>query len=255
MKKYINLILLLVLTATITASDLNWRSFENAQQIAKSENKIILIDFYTDWCGWCKKMDNETYSNETIINLLNEDFVTVKINPEKQGNIKLEDQTISWERFAAEVGVSGFPATAFFTPNNQLIDLVPGYYDPENMELLLNFMSKGMYQKISFQDYRLFNEVQTLASIENSSPELDFVLGYFHLRFFGEKEKAYKSFKSALDKELQNKELYAALHLSANEKEKQSNNWLAKAEENGYTDESQLDDLIIRYVKDIFSSE
>lgn len=255
MIKYINLFLFLALGAMLLASDLNWRTFEEALKIAKTEDKVILVDFFTDWCGWCKKMDSETYSNKEIVDLLHKDFVTVKINPEKQGSITLGDQTLSWERFAAEVGVTGYPATAFFTPNFQLIDLVPGYYDPGNMELLLNFMSKEMYQKISFQDYRLFNEVQTLASIENSSPELDFVLGYFLLRFFGEKEKAYKSFKSALDKELQNKELYAALHLSANENEQESNNWLTKAEERGYTNESQLDDLVVRYVQDIFAAE
>ena len=197
MKKYIILILLLVLTTVITASDLNWRSFEDAHKIAQTENKIILIDFYTDWCGWCKKMDNETYSNEKIIDLLNEDFVTVKINPEKQGSIELGGQTMTWEQFAADVGVTGYPATAFFTPDFKLIDLIPGYYDPKNMEMVLKFMSDAIYEKISFQDYRLFHEVQTLASAQNSDPELDFILGYFHLRFFDQKEKAYNSFKTA----------------------------------------------------------
>ena len=57
--------------------------FESGFVKAKREGKILLVDVYTDWCGYCKKMDRETYTDAKIIEKLNKDFVMVKLNPEK----------------------------------------------------------------------------------------------------------------------------------------------------------------------------
>lgn len=61
---------------------LQWYEYADGYNKAKAENKILLVDAYTDWCGWCKVMDRETYTNAAVIAALNQDFVCVKFNPE-----------------------------------------------------------------------------------------------------------------------------------------------------------------------------
>ena len=100
------------------------RDLSAAKELAQSENKPILIDFYTEWCGWCKKLDKDTYQNGRVIAQA-EAFVCVKIDAEKN------------QQLAREFNVRGFPSTAFLQPDGSLIEVVPGYLPPDNfLELL-----------------------------------------------------------------------------------------------------------------------
>jgi thioredoxin-related protein len=68
---------------------LKWLSLKEASTKVKAENKLILIDLYTDWCSWCKVMDKNTYTNKELIKYVNEKFYAVKLNAETR-------ETISW---------------------------------------------------------------------------------------------------------------------------------------------------------------
>jgi uncharacterized protein YyaL (SSP411 family) len=57
-----------------------WLTFEEAIALHKENPKKVLIDLYTDWCGWCKVMDRETYSNAEISTYINENFYPIKFN-------------------------------------------------------------------------------------------------------------------------------------------------------------------------------
>nr|MBP7512354.1 DUF255 domain-containing protein [Bacteroidia bacterium] len=62
--------------------ELKWYKWNEGYPVAQKDGKLILVDAYTDWCGWCKKMDRDTYSNPDIIKKLNKHFVVIKFNPE-----------------------------------------------------------------------------------------------------------------------------------------------------------------------------
>jgi len=64
-----------------------WMSFEQAMEKSKSEKRKIFIDVYTDWCGWCKVMDKNTFSEANVAKILNEEFYPVKFNAEQRENI------------------------------------------------------------------------------------------------------------------------------------------------------------------------
>jgi thioredoxin-related protein len=61
-----------------------WLSLQESEVAYKKEKKPILIDLYTNWCGWCKVMDKKTYANKNVIGYLNEKFYTVKLNAENK---------------------------------------------------------------------------------------------------------------------------------------------------------------------------
>src|SRR6266853_5802987 len=69
----------------------NWeQNYDVGLERAKKDKKLVMVDVYTDWCGWCKKLDKDTYSDKDVEAKLTKDFIAVKVNPEKsQRNAKL----------------------------------------------------------------------------------------------------------------------------------------------------------------------
>src|SRR5688572_15447498 len=117
----------------------SWRSINEALSEAPEENKFILLDVYTDWCGWCKRMDRDTYADSAVSAYIAERFVAAKMNPEKAGDVEYDGRTFSQADFGRALGVTGYPATAFFTPKGELITVVPGYFPAKDFHLLLRF--------------------------------------------------------------------------------------------------------------------
>lgn len=92
-------------------------TWDEVKAKAKKENKMVFIDFYTDWCGWCKKMDADTFSDDEVADYINSQFVPYQINGEKELGKKL----------VKEYGVSGYPTYAFVDADEKLITSKAGY--------------------------------------------------------------------------------------------------------------------------------
>jgi thiol:disulfide interchange protein len=98
------------------AETISWLDFESGFAKAAKENKILLVDVYTDWCGWCKVMDRETYTNTDVVKKINESFVTVKLNPEKARNYTFGDTSMGAADLHKWLGYGetfGYPTTYF----------------------------------------------------------------------------------------------------------------------------------------------
>src|SRR2546428_752443 len=120
MKRLITLLASLVLASMAgAAGDLNWEhNYDDALQKAKKEKKLVMVDVYTDWCGWCKKLDKDVYSNADVKTKLAEKFVALKINPEKsRKNAEL----------AQSFGTRGFPHIVFVDAEGKKVSEILGY--------------------------------------------------------------------------------------------------------------------------------
>ena len=101
-------------------TEVNWLyDYDQALSRAKDENKPILVDFYTNWCGWCKKLDAETYGNEAVAVLLNKSFICLKVNAEKHVDL------------ANEYDVLGYPTIVFLSTGGEEIGRIVGYEPPD----------------------------------------------------------------------------------------------------------------------------
>lgn len=117
------------------AEPLKWYEWNEGYEKAVKEGKIVLVDAYTDWCGWCKRMDRDTYSKEEVIKKINQHFVPIKFNPE------LTDKTykIGTETYSAQQlyymlthgNPTGFPTVYYIFPKKMSISIDPGYKGPE----------------------------------------------------------------------------------------------------------------------------
>lgn len=112
-------------TGTVTAQT-NFRNidFNEALKQSQAENKLVFIDFYTDWCGPCRKMSKEVFPQKQVGDFFNAQFVCIKLNAEKEGkalaqqfNIKAYPTfIIADQQGNAKVTITGaFPADAFIT--------------------------------------------------------------------------------------------------------------------------------------------
>lgn len=129
------------------AATLTWYDFEAGYQKAVKDKKILLVDAYTDWCGWCKVMDKNTYSDQGIIAKLNADFVAVKFNPEKTRTYKFGNYTMTSDELLAWLGRGrsyGYPTSYFWLDpgagENLLVSV--GYEDPARFGATLDTVLK-----------------------------------------------------------------------------------------------------------------
>lgn len=124
-----------------TKPELKWYGWNEGYTKAQKEGKIVLVDAYTDWCGWCKRMDRDTYSQPEVIAAINQNFVPIKFNPEIQndgymiGDKKYNNQELFYMMTRGES--TGFPTTYYIYPNKMSIFMDPGYKGPADFMKIL----------------------------------------------------------------------------------------------------------------------
>lgn len=143
-------------------SDLTWHSISDGLKLAAEQNKPLLVDFYTDWCSWCKVMDEKTYSHHEVVKTLKSSFVLAKFNPEKAPAFEYKGKKYTGQEFAKLVGVSGYPTTAFLKPDGTKIDAPAGYIEFSRFTTMLGFIESKKYdtEKIHLEEYMLQQDVE-----------------------------------------------------------------------------------------------
>lgn len=144
---------------------IKWYTWEEAVKLSESNPKKLLIDVYTDWCGWCKKMDKETFSNPDIIKLVNKDFYAIKLDAEQKEDIVYRDFTFKFNpkhgrKGAHDLAVSlldgkmGYPSLVFLDEKHNRITISPGYKVVEGLKQELKYISEGHYSTMTFEEFK-----------------------------------------------------------------------------------------------------
>src|SRR5277367_6369281 len=95
---------------------IQWHEWgEEAFASAQRENKPMLLDIGAVWCHWCHVMDRESYDDPEIAQIVNENFIAVKVDRDERPDIDSRYQIA----VSALTGQGGWPLTAFLTPDGK----------------------------------------------------------------------------------------------------------------------------------------
>ena len=160
--------------STTAADSIAWQSLEEVNKVVEKnikknkvkEEKLIIVDFYTDWCGWCKKLDQVTYRDSAVVELMNKYFYAVKFDAESKDTVQFANKTYGFKKagsrgtneFAIAMatrpgGRIGYPTMTIINAFGEKVAVEGGYKDPAKMVLMLRFYGEGFYKSMDFQTF------------------------------------------------------------------------------------------------------
>lgn len=144
---------------------INWLTWEEAmQKIENGDKRPIFIDVYTDWCGWCKRMDATTFSHEEVVKTMNENFYAVKLDGEAKRDITFKGNTFKYvasgRRGYHELAAAllqnklSYPTVVFLDEDANMIQPLPGYRAAADFHPILEYIGKGHYKNTEWQAFQ-----------------------------------------------------------------------------------------------------
>jgi thioredoxin-related protein len=167
MKKVVVFLLIGVAIFGILASTtkhkgkVEWITMEALKEQYAKNPKPIMVDLYTDWCGWCKVMDKETYTNENVTSYIGQNYYAIKFNAEGKDSVEFNGKKYGYNAknrahdlavyFA--YGQMSYPTTVFLSAIDAQPAPLPGFLKPKEIEPYLKFFGDGAYKTMNFPSF------------------------------------------------------------------------------------------------------
>ena len=142
--------------------EIHWLSIDEVQAKMRQQPKKVYIDMYTDWCGWCKKMDASTFQNPNVIKYMNEKYYCVRFNAERKDTIRFMSKYYYFDpakranTWAAELmhDTLQYPTAIYMEERFQNPVRVPGYQDVKTIEMILKYFGENLYKTTPWEKYQ-----------------------------------------------------------------------------------------------------
>ncbi len=169
-KKQLLPLILLIISFNFSFSQIpkvKWYSLPEALKASEEKPRLILVDFYTDWCGWCKRMDAITFPDSEVATYLNAYFYPVKFNAEGYDTIQYNDTT--WinkglgrkptHDLAIKLlnGKLTYPSMLIMDKERKPITVIPGFRNARELLAILIYLNEGIYKtSVGFPDFEKY---------------------------------------------------------------------------------------------------
>jgi len=161
--KFLLPLFLLTLSLSATAQ-IEWLSWEEALQRQRTEPRKLLVDVYTDWCGWCKEMDKKVFAEPAIADYISKNFYAIKLNAEGKGDIAFDGHVFSYDPEQGRRGIHSlavalldgrmsYPSVVYLDEQTKRISVSPGFKPAETYLTELTYIGEGHWRRVSYQDY------------------------------------------------------------------------------------------------------
>jgi thioredoxin-related protein len=163
MKSIIIVAFIMFLTTPIYCQEVKWHTIEEAIELSKKKPRKMVVDVYTDWCGWCKVMDKNTFGNKIIADYLNKNYYPVKFNAEQKENVTIGDKTYKfvaqgrrgYHELAAVLlnGNMGYPSVVFLDEQIRIIQPFQGYIKAKRFDAISRFIGDEHYKNQTWEEF------------------------------------------------------------------------------------------------------
>ncbi len=151
------------------SGQINWLSWEKAQEKNQKAPRKIIVDVYTQWCGWCKKMDKETFVQPEICDYINKHYYAVKFDAGSTADIELKGKVYKYiktskggyHELASEImfGKMSYPTIVFMDEDFKILQPIPGYKDPHALDKIMKYFAEDYYKTTPWKKYEeMYNQ-------------------------------------------------------------------------------------------------
>lgn len=149
---------------------IKWYTFEEAVKKNKKKPRKIFVDVYTDWCGWCKKMDKETFMDPAVVDYINNNYYAVKFNAEQKEPVTFKKQEFvstdpAKPKSPHQLALAllkqemRYPSYVILDGDSEWLYKLKGYKTPEDLLPLLKYYGSDQYKVMTWSE---FNELKSL---------------------------------------------------------------------------------------------
>ena len=157
-------VVILLVTASFmqpAKEKIQWLTMAEMQAAYSKNPRPILVDVYTSWCGWCKVMDKQTYSNDKVAAYINEKYYAVKFDAESKDSVEWNGKKYGYnEKYKVNdvamyllFGELSYPSTVFLPTLDARPAPLAGYLKPKELESPLKFFGDGVYKTKNFPEF------------------------------------------------------------------------------------------------------
>lgn len=151
-------------TKPFASDKIAWLTWEEAIEMNEKAPRKIVVDIYTEWCGWCKRMDASTFANPDIADYVNANYYAVKFDAEQKEDIIFKGKAYSfvangkrgYHELAAEItgGMLSYPTTVFLDEELNVIQAIKGYKDASSFEQIATYFGGNNHKKQPWESYQ-----------------------------------------------------------------------------------------------------
>ena len=151
-------------TNTNTEDHSGWLTIEEALKLQETNPKKWFVDVYTDWCGWCKRMDATTFKDETILKELDEHYYKIRFDAEYKETIVIGDKEYKfvsegrrgYHELAKQLlqGRMSYPTVVFLDEDVNIIQPLPGFRPAKELHPILQFIGEDHYKTTTWESFQ-----------------------------------------------------------------------------------------------------
>ncbi|MCF8346003.1 MAG: DUF255 domain-containing protein [Bacteroidales bacterium] len=156
LKKWLFIAAITTSSVLFAQEKIQWHTLAEAIELNRSEPRKFMVDVYTDWCGWCKRMDADTFSDQDIAAYVNKYYYAVKFDAEMKESLTLGNKTYhfvdqgrrGYHEVAAILtkGRLSYPTIVYLDEELRHIEVEPGYKTPEQLTERLVYYKEERYK-------------------------------------------------------------------------------------------------------------
>ncbi len=148
-------------STAVESKEIVWVSFAEAIEQSKKVPKPIFIDVYTDWCGWCKRMDVTTFKDQSVVDYMNKNYYCIKFDAEGGESITFpNEKTYTKSGRSHELAVElldgrmSYPSVVYLDKAFTKIQAVPGYREADELIMISKYFGEDHYKTTDWEKFK-----------------------------------------------------------------------------------------------------